>query len=456
MPTRLAALLLTAGFLAAAAAHAQQPTPPAAAEHPRLVLTPYQVADLVIPIGAGKDVKTDEARLIKLIQDTVAPKSWASMGGKGTIDYFPLTMTLVINQAPDVQEQIADMLAALRRLQDTQVSLEVRVVTVPDAFFERVGVDFNVKCDGGQRVVVPVTREPVPTPCDKGTFLTDKQLAQFLEAAQGDQRTNVMQAPKITAMSGQTAVVDTTTKQTFVTGLDASRREGQLTIIPKTEEIATGLRMSARPVVSADRRHVQVELKVEQANLASTVVPLFPVTWQSGTADEPGKPVQFTQYIQQPVVNKQCVEGKVTIPDGGTVLLGGLKKVIESRNEYGPPVLSKIPYANRLFTNIGYGRETQNLYVLVTPRVIVTEEEECRPPACSRCKEAPACAACPRTAPAEESEPCVPVCGQGKALVELLKAYDEACAAGHKDEAAKLAQAALILDPTCFAKGRGR
>src|SRR5262249_6243761 len=154
-----------------------------------------------------------------------------------------------------------------------------------------------------------------------------------------------------------------TTRQTFVTGLEAGRRGGQFVIVPKTEEIATGLRMSARPVVSADRRHVQVELKLEQADLASKVVPLFPVTWQSGATDEPGKPVQFTQYIQQPVVNKQCLEGKVTIPDGGTVLLGGLKKVSEGPNEFGPSVLTKVPYVNRLFKTTGISRETQNIYV---------------------------------------------------------------------------------------------
>jgi general secretion pathway protein D len=441
MPTRVAALLLAAGLLPAAA-HAQEPSrlPALRAIHDARVLKPYQVADLVIPIGSGKEVKTDEARLIQLIQDTVAPKSWASMGGQGTIDYFPMTMTLIINQTPDVQEQIADLLATLRREQDTQVSLEVRVVTIPDAFIERIGVDFNAKPDGEQcPAKVQITREAAPCPTDKGVLLNDKQLFLFLEAAQGDQRTNVMQAPKVTALSGQTAVVDTTTKRTFVTGLESSRREGQLMIVPKTEEIATGFRMSARPVVSADRRQVQVELKVEQTDLASTVVPLFPITWQSGTADEPGKPVQFTQYIQQPVVNKQCVEGKVTIPDGGTVLLGGLKKVSEGPGEYGPPVLTKVPYVNRLFKNVGTVRETQNLYVLVTPRVIVTEEEERR-----------------QTGRAEEAEPCPPAKACAPALTALLQAYDEACAAGHKDEAAKYAQAALILDPTCFAKGRGR
>ncbi len=42
---------------------------------------------------------TAEDQLIKLITSTIQPKSWSEMGGPGTIDYHPLTMALVINQA---------------------------------------------------------------------------------------------------------------------------------------------------------------------------------------------------------------------------------------------------------------------------------------------------------------------------------------------------------------------
>jgi general secretion pathway protein D len=64
------------------------------------------------------------------------------------------------------------------------------------------------------------------------------------------------------------------------------------------------------------------------------------------------------------------------VPDGGTVLLGGIKRLNEQRTEHGVPVLSKIPYINRLFKNVGIGRTTQSLMMMVTPRIIIQEEEE--------------------------------------------------------------------------------
>ena len=48
----------------------------------------------------------------------------------------------------------------------------------------------------------------------------------------------------------------------------------------------------------------------------------------------------------------------------------------ETRVERGVPMLSSIPYVNRLFTNVGIGRETTNLMMMVSPRIIIQEEEE--------------------------------------------------------------------------------
>ena len=66
----------------------------------------------------------------------------------------------------------------------------------------------------------------------------------------------------------------------------------------------------------------------------------------------------------------------VSVPDGGTVLLGGIKRLSEGRNERGIPLLSKLPYINRLFRNVGIGRQSDSLMMMVTPRIIIQEEEE--------------------------------------------------------------------------------
>jgi len=76
------------------------------------------------------------------------------------------------------------------------------------------------------------------------------------------------------------------------------------------------------------------------------------------------------------VIEVVNVTTTVSVPDGGTVVLGGVKRLKESRNMAGVPILNKIPYLSRLFKNTGVGRETESLLLMVTPRIIIQEEEE--------------------------------------------------------------------------------
>ena len=153
------ALLVAAGSFTLTAA--EKPAKPQAA----LIQKTYAVADLVIPysnalqaptkdsngcalcLALGCPVTpacakpTQEDALIKLVTSTVCPHKWSDMGGCCTIEYYPIGMGLVVNAPADVQEQVADLLASLRRMQDLQVSVEMRVISVSESFFERIGVD---------------------------------------------------------------------------------------------------------------------------------------------------------------------------------------------------------------------------------------------------------------------------------------------------------------------------
>jgi type II secretory pathway component GspD/PulD (secretin) len=401
------------------------------------------------PVVTKQNAKgTIEENLIRLIQNTIEPRSWASLGGQATIEYYPLGYALVINQTPDIQEQVAELLQALRRLQDQEVTIEVRFITLAESFYERIGIDFNlnivnnqtrfqpqlvsqqfkpfgfinsftpnnfvtgltpagagggtqttpglnftqdlgipIKASSFQMAVPPFGQFPQIPGANGGVslglaFLSDIQVYMFMEAAQGDQRTNVMQAPKLTLFNGQTSTITVADQQFFVTSVTVTQIGGQVVFSPNNTPIATGgVNLTLNAVISADRRFVRMSIAPDLTNIASANVPLFPITTfitpilEGGAV---GQPVPFTQFLQQPAFSNVAVNTTVNVPDGGTVLLGGLKRMSEGRNEFGPPVLSKIPYIDRLFKNVGYGRETESLMMMVTPRIIINEEEELR------------------------------------------------------------------------------
>ncbi|GBD36698.1 hypothetical protein HRbin36_01826 [bacterium HR36] len=375
-----------------------------------------------------------EQTLIRLIHETIEPKSWDVAGGPGHIDYYPLGMQLVVSADPEIQEQVEQLLRRLRELQELQVTVEVRFITLSEAFFERIGVDFQFQIDDDQtrfdRMVVAQSFAPAgminePDHLDKvvvglapggafspdldipfrnssfargippfGNFpnaignnggldfgfayLSDIEVFLFMEAAQGDTRTNVMQAPKITLFSGQTASLTVQDFQFLVTGATPIIGPfGQVTVVPQVTPFSSGLQLFLQAVVHSDRRYVRLSLAPTFTALSQNI-PVFPVPITIPVVNPDGSlsQVEITMFIQLPITSILSVQTTVMVPDGGTVLMGGFKTLSEGRTEFGPPILSKIPYLNRLFTNVGYGREARSLMIMITPRIIIPEEEE--------------------------------------------------------------------------------
>ncbi len=149
--------------------------------------------------------------------------------------------------------------------------------------------------------------------------------------------------------------------------------------MPQIQPTFLGVQLTIQTVVSDDRRFVRMSMAPNLTNELPGPIATYPIVVPIFTAfdgTQTGQPVVFTQFIQQPNFTSVSVQTTVAVPDGGTVLMGGLKRLSEARTEYGPPILSKIPFLDRLFKNVGYGRETESLLIMVTARIIVQEEEE--------------------------------------------------------------------------------
>lgn len=397
------------------------------------------------PGGMGGGVMADFDSLIELITTTIAPQSWDEVGGPGSVSSFDTNLSLVVSQTQEVHERITDLLEQLRRLQDLQVTIEVRFITLSDRFFERIGVNFNFAIDDNTGLnnkvdllpTAPGAQQPIygiddnnasisfgltpagtPTanldiPFTQNSFasstpqfgsydansvanfgfaiLSDIEVFFVLQAGQGDDRTNVLQAPKVTLFNGQQAFVSDTSQRPFVTSVIPVVGDFAAAHQPVIVVLNEGTSLSVQAVVSSDRRFVRLTLVPFFSKIGDVETFTFngSVTTNTGTVvQDPSNPnqnvtngksqtVQGTT-VQLPTFAFTTVTTTVSVPDGGTVLLGGIKRLRESRNERGVPLLSKVPYISRLFKNVGIGRDAQSLMMMVTPRIIIQEEEEAK------------------------------------------------------------------------------
>jgi general secretion pathway protein D len=222
------------------------------------------------------------------------------------------------------------------------------------------------------------------------------ELFFFMNAAQGDTRSNVLQAPRVTMFDGQTASINDTVQTPFVTSLIPVVGDFAVAQQPVIVILNEGTVLNVQAVVSPDKRFVRVTLNPTFSRIDKVSTFTFEgsrttrnTSSRGGTnvldpkgnvtsADDDELVTTTGTTVQQPSFATTSVSTTVSVPDGGTILLGGIKRMREGRIERGVPVLSKIPYVNRLFKNTAIGRETNTLMMTVTPRIIIQEEEEQR------------------------------------------------------------------------------
>jgi type II secretory pathway component GspD/PulD (secretin) len=127
--------------------------------------------------------------------------------------------------------------------------------------------------------------------------------------------------------------------------------------------------------VSSDRKYVTLTLRPTLSRLRDLVQ--FPVTaLTAGGGDDGGVPISQTAFLQQPVRDITSVQTTVSVPDGGTLLIGGQTLNGEVEREAGVPVLSKVPFLKRLFTNRSMSKDDQVLLILIRPTIIILRERE--------------------------------------------------------------------------------
>ncbi len=377
-------------------------------------------------------------RTVNYMSDpTVA--AWADEGGPAAIEY--MNGLLIISQTRRGHTKLGDLLEQLRRERAIMVSVEARFVTVSDDFLQDITLDVDVNLIGGSRMqAVDVNGTPIsvadpqaavfdtlpgvpPTaaappiaavaapagqpliiagtgsngrgtssllpltqtafaPAPGGTwgandggmvvsgvFLDDIQVGFLLRAIQADRRSTTLFAPRITLYNGQRSYISVSQINTYIADLEPVIAEAAVGWDPTVASIPSGSTLDVKATVSADRRYVQMDLMPQVAGVA---------TFRQVQLQAASVAAVASAFIELPQVSVQEVKTTVSVPDGGTLLLGGSKSYIEADAETGVPVLSKLPILKRLFDNRASVRHSENLLILIRPKIIIQAEAEKR------------------------------------------------------------------------------
>lgn len=198
-----------------------------------------------------------------------------------------------------------------------------------------------------------------------GSFLDNIQVDFLLRATQIDRRSSDLDAPRLVLFNGQRAAFEAFIEQDYIAALTPVIGDNAGAFLPNIATALTGRSLDVQATVTADRRYVTM-----------TVRTFTRVTGDFRTVFFGGSQTVGSGFIELATQTTQQVRTTVSVPDGGTLLIGGLKLSAERDIDAGVPILSRIPVLKRAFSNTSNVKDDQVLLILIKPSIIIQEEAE--------------------------------------------------------------------------------
>jgi Flp pilus assembly secretin CpaC len=322
---------------------------------------------------------------------------------------------LIVTANPTLQQAVQQFLDDQRRFATAVVTIDSKFLTVSQNFLQQIGVDWRGLGGSGQKGSVATlddvtnrlddnssrgldnggTGDPAGHPLsglffnDGGdgdvrartenyfqsslgrvlsplggatigfTLLDDTELAGLLRAVEKRDNVQVVNSQLLTVMNTERANVAVINQTSFVRDFDVEVAQASFIADPKVDVIQDGIVLDVRPVIRWDRKHIHLQLSPTVAELQRPI-PTF-------TTSLAGSTLPVT--LQLPVLTVRSFATTVDVPDGGSVLIGGLRELLQKERRAEIPLLGGIPLIGFFFKEEGVVDENNSLMVLVTARI---------------------------------------------------------------------------------------
>jgi type II secretory pathway component GspD/PulD (secretin) len=352
------------------------------------------------------------ADLVTTLKEATDPKYWEADG----VEIRPEdTGLLSIKASPEMQARVAEVLKNMRQHQTPIVTVDSKFLTISRNFLQEVGIDFRgLGGSGNKGTVVTLddvtnglvnnssqgldnagTGDPAANPLagwfyndgsdgdirartenyftsDLGRVLTpsggltfgwtlidDSQLNMILRAVEKRQDGEVVNSQILSVVNqgrGHVAVINQTA---YVRDFDVEVAQAAFIADPKVDVIQDGIVLDVSPTILNDRKYIILNLSPTVAELQRPI-PTF-------TTSLAGSTLPVT--LQLPNLTVTNFSTTVKVPDGGTVLLGGLRQVLTKERRAEVPLLARLPLISFLFKQEGSADENRSLMVMVRAQI---------------------------------------------------------------------------------------
>ncbi len=352
--------------------------------------------------------------LATLVQENVSVGSWDQDGISITIEGG----NMVVVQTPEVQRKVRQFLEDLRRFSASLVTIESKFMTIADNFLQEIGVDFRgldnpgvpftdlddftqglednsslgldnngtglaagppssgfFYDDGNDGDFKGRTENFFGSPLGNAlstvggltaqwTFLNDIQISAILTLVEKNENVELINDQVLSVHNTQRAYVTVINQQAYVQDFDVEVAQFEAIADPIINVLTEGIVLDVRPTIHHSRRYLTLEVQPTVARIVALTD--FSTTLSGSTA---------AVTFQLPELEVQSVFTTAIVPDGGSILVGGLSRVrnIERRAEV--PWLANVPLVGFFFKEEGYSDEKESMMIMIRAWITDVKEE---------------------------------------------------------------------------------
>lgn len=269
------------------------------------------------------------------------------------------TSTLVVIGTQEAID-IADHLVPVLDRALPQVVVEVKLIELNKRASQELGVSYGFAQDktaaGFNNATATGPGNPITG--DGESIISFSSLSRFapnfnarLNALVRDGQARVMSSPRLTIQHGVLATFDSTTQFPVI-----STTTTATTATQSVQAINIGERVSITPFIDTEQNMITMKLTPDISTRGAVVTVL--------TNGQP-------QTI--PEVNTRRVDTTLRVPDGESVIIGGLMRKSDTEQTSKIPLLGDIPILGALFSTTEKTQEEVEIVIMVTPRILKAE-----------------------------------------------------------------------------------
>lgn len=266
----------------------------------------------------------------------------------------PITKKVTV-RAPE--EQAREILALLREWDDAirQVRIEAEIMSVNVNFLRELGITweavFNeldeVSLAGAQVIFPPAIGDGSPQARISIGDLEEDEYNVLIQALRSDGDTEIIASPRILVRDGREAVFSSVRDEPFtVVTVDGETN----TTLEDVRFLNVGVSLFVVPIINQEDL-VSLDVQLEISSL-----------------------VEIRDGI--PVVDRNTAQSNVSVQDGGTVVLAGLRQRSRSDTLRGVPLLSKIPLFGALFRSKRNEKFEREIILVLKPSISPNHEPD--------------------------------------------------------------------------------